>query len=437
MINLNSLKSLSQVQTPKNIRVFAFCLLLLVALGIPALVFVPWQQTVMGTGRVTSFSPNDRPQTIESPIKGRIKKWHVHEGMKVKQGDLIVELQDLEKEFLPPQVIQLTQASRDALINNQQSYMQKAESIQSSVSSLRQNLGQSLNAAKQSVLIAQTDLRTAKLNLERTKALSKKGLTSERDKELAIQAEIKAAGDLQRAQIEVDRISSKTLSDITKLESDRSSALADAAKTADEIAKLDIKLSTAEVRQDISHIRSPRDGIVVRLFKRGPGETFKESEAVAVITPETVDQAAEVFVRDIDAPLISIGKPVRLQFSGWPALQFAGFSKSVKIGTFAGIVAVVDNVNSANGKYRVLVIPDKTGPPWPSPKYLRPGTQAASWIILKTVPFGYELWRRFNGFPIALSDLYSGDKDFYEEYTGKKEEPEEKPKSFIYSKKNK
>jgi multidrug efflux pump subunit AcrA (membrane-fusion protein) len=395
--------SLQKVKTPKWIRRLAYLLVIFSFIGILMLGFVPWQQTVVGTGQVTSFSPNDRPQQVESPIKGQIIKWHVQEGMKVKEGDLIVELKDLEKEFLPPEIIQLTEASKTSLTVNRQSYIDKANSIESSIQSLRLNLKESVRAAQQNVNIAKGDLETAKINLKRVNTLSGRGLTSTREKELTIQAEIKAAGDLNRAEIELDRISSKTLADIAKLESEKSSALADASKSTDELAKIDIKLSTAKVRQDISKVRAPRDGIVVKLFKRGPGETFKENEKVAVITPLTMDQAAEVFVSDVDAPLIHEGQHVRLQFSGWPAVQFAGLSNAVRLGTFGGIVAVVDNVDSGNGKYRVLIVPDKDT--WPAPRYLRPGTRVAGWIILNTVSFGAELWRRFNRFPIPFDKI--------------------------------
>ncbi len=433
------LKSLQQVKTPDYLRKIAGLLLWITLLSILALGFVPWQQTVMGTGQVTSFSPNNRPQQIESPIKGRIKVWHVNEGQRVKKGDIILELQDLEKEFLPTEVIALTQASKTALEGNRQAYLQKADAISESIGNLRTNLKDSLNSARQTVAVAKTDLQTAKLNLQRTMTLASKGLASERDKELAVQAEAKATGDLQKAEIELQKIQSKTLSEITKLESERASALADAAKASDEMAKTDLKLGTAQVRRDISQVRAPRDGIVVRLFKRGPGETFKENEPIAVITPDTTDQAVEIFVKDIDAPLVATGNNVRLQFSGWPALQFAGFSNNLKLGTFGGIVAVVDNVDSGNGKYRVLIVPDQSGQGWPSTDYLRPGTQAAGWIILKTVPLGYELWRRFNGFPIALPDLKSKEKDYGAEYIfdEKPDTSEKKGANIIYKRKSK
>lgn len=405
-----SVKSINKVRTPKWVRLSALSLVALLIIGVLFLSFVPWQQTIMGTGRITSFSPNNRPQHIESPIKGRIKKWHVVEGMTVKKGDLIVELQDLEKEFLPPEVISLTQQSKDSLFLNRGSYLEKSQAIEQSIINSKNNLQDTLNEAKQKVVIAENDLKTAKLNLDRTYRLAEKGLVSEREKELAIQSEITAKGNLQRAKYDLDKITSKALSEITKLQSEKSEALANVSKVSDELAKTELKLSMAKVRKEISSIKAPSDGIVVKLLKRGPGETFKENEEIAVITPETEDQAVELFVSDIDAPLVSSGDPVRLQFSGWPAIQFAGFSENIQLGTFGGIVAVVDNVDSGNGKYRILVVPDNSPEsrktqPWPRAEYLRPGTRAAGWVILKTVPLGYELWRRFNGFPIALTDV--------------------------------
>jgi membrane fusion protein, adhesin transport system len=435
MLPLSSLKSIQQVQTPAWLKVTAYTLLFLIFVGFLMVGFVPWQQTVMGSGRITSFSPNNRPQQIESPIKGRIKKWYVREGQHVKAGQLIVELQDLDKEFLPPDLIALTENSRDAIGQNRQSYILKAQAIDSSIANLRLNLRESLDAGRQAVSVAKGELQTAKLNLERTQVLSDKGLASERDKELAIQAKVKAEGDLQRAEIELQRISSKTQADITKLESEKASSLAEAAKAGDELAKTSVKLGTAQKRAELAQIKAPTDGTIVKLLKRGPGETFKENEQIAVITPQTLDQAVELYVSDIDAPLISPGNEVRLQFSGWPALQFAGLSKSVRLGTFSGMVAVVDNVDSGNGKYRILVVPDFSEGDWPSAKYLRPGTRVAGWVILKTVPLGYELWRRFNGFPIALTDVQGYDDTDYT--SGNSIGKEDKETSVIYKKRKK
>ena len=76
---------------------------------------------------------------------------------------------------------------------------------------------------------------------------------------------------------------------------------------------------------------------------------------------------------------------------GWP---------SVSVGTFGGVVEVIDYVNTHPGEFRILVIPDSTVTPWP--KQLRVGSGTMGWVMLDSVPVWYELWRQLNGFPPSL-----------------------------------
>ncbi len=46
------------------------------------ILFFPWTQNVTADGYVTTLTPDQRPQTIQSQIPGRIEKWHVKEGKK-------------------------------------------------------------------------------------------------------------------------------------------------------------------------------------------------------------------------------------------------------------------------------------------------------------------------------------------------------------------
>ncbi|HRH36195.1 MAG TPA: biotin attachment protein, partial [Catalimonadaceae bacterium] len=81
-----------------------------------------------------------------------------------------------------------------------------------------------------------------------------------------------------------------------------------------------------------------------------------------------------------------------LQFSGWP---------NVSVGTFGGEVIVIDNVASADGDYRLLVVPDKAEEHWP--EQLRLGSGANGWVMLNDVPVWFELWRQINGFPASIN----------------------------------
>ena len=40
---------------------------------------------------------------------------------------------------------------------------------------------------------------------------------------------------------------------------------------------------------------------------------------------------------------------------------------------------------------------------WPPERYARFGTVVRSWILLETVPVGYEIWRQLNNFPPELT----------------------------------
>ena len=90
-----------------------------------------------------------------------------------------------------------------------------------------------------------------------------------------------------------------------------------------DILKLDIKVANFESRIDQRMLYAPVDGQVTRLKALGSAEIIKAGYQLATIVPETTDQAVELFVSDYFAPLLSIDRPVRLQFSGFPALQFS------------------------------------------------------------------------------------------------------------------
>jgi multidrug resistance efflux pump len=65
-----------------------------------ALYAVPWVQTATGLGRITALNPSDRLQIVTALVEGRIKRWYVQEGSRLKAGDPIVEIEDLDPLFV-------------------------------------------------------------------------------------------------------------------------------------------------------------------------------------------------------------------------------------------------------------------------------------------------------------------------------------------------
>ncbi len=202
--------------------------------------------------------------------------------------------------------------------------------------------------------------------------------------------------DYQRqSQLFKQGLSARTKFEKAKIEYKK--LLASEASAAASLAKAEVKLS----RQQNQLITAPRDGTILRVL-HGSGSVFiKEGDTLAVFVPQTSQPAAEIYVSGNDLPLVSPGRKVRLQFEGWPAIQFSGWP-SLAVGTFGGVVSVVDPSVSRNGKFRVIVTPEQRED-WPEAIFLRQGTRVYGWILLSTVKLGYELWRQFNGFPLSLN----------------------------------
>ena len=71
-----------------------------------AIMFLPWQQNVQGKGFVTALRPEDRPQVVPTVIAGRIERWHVGEGERVKKGTLLVEISEVKDGYLDPRTLE-------------------------------------------------------------------------------------------------------------------------------------------------------------------------------------------------------------------------------------------------------------------------------------------------------------------------------------------
>ena len=90
------------------------------------------------------------------------------------------------------------------------------------------------------------------------------------------------------------------------------------------------------------------------------------------------------------------GEKIRVWFDGWPTIVFSGWPE-MSYGTFGGEIVAIENFISENGKFRVLIAPDKTEEKWPS--QVRVGSGAQTIALLNTVPVWFEIWRVLNGFP--------------------------------------
>ena len=425
-------ESLKAVSSRGGYGIIAILLsVILVSLTL-VLVYVPWQQSVAGVGKIIIFSPMHRPQNIEAQIPARLKRWYVRDGQVVQQGELIAELSDLDPKFLDPDQSNRLKSQKQALTARRGAAQNRYKALEMQLKSLERSQDAAVPSAKeraqqakdriwaaeQGVEAAKQNTLTTKLNLDRMKDLHAKGLRSRRDLELAELDQTRALTDLERAQaglevakrdqkvavLDQDKVAADTDAAISNIGAAMAAAQDTIESTSSDIYKLDIDLQNVTERQEQRKVYAPTAGKIVRLLKVGAVETVDSGMVLAVIAPDTQDLAAELTISDNDAPLVAVGRPVRLQFAGWPALQFSGWP-SIAVGTFGGRIAVIDAIDDGRNNYRVIIKPDQEAiaqgkdEPWPNAKYLRPGAEVSGWIMLDTVSLGFELWRQFNAFP--------------------------------------
>ena len=397
-LGYDSLYSLRALRTPRAGKILAkwlgaVCVLFLIVL------FLPWQQNIRGSGKVTALNPANRPQTVEAVIAGRIQKWYMREGDLVRKGDTIATISEVKEKYFDPQLLARLQQQIEAKESSLDSKDKKAEALQRQIIALRESMKIKIEQWRSNLEAEQIRFQNAENQYQRNKKLYDAGniaLTKFQEYEYNYRG---ARADYINAQLELGRIEAGYLEEISKAESDLNNTRAEAFDTQAEIAKARNEYVNTQIRNEQYQLLAPQDGFIVKAMKAGIGETIKEGDAICTIMPRASDMAVEMYVKAMDVPLISKGRKVRVEFDGWPALQFSGWP-SVSVGTFGGEVHVIDYVNSKPGEFRILIVPDKADDPWP--QQLRVGSGTKGWVMLQDVPVWYELWRKLNGFPPSL-----------------------------------
>lgn len=432
-------------------RRVALGLLALLGVSVLAMLFVPWQQTVTGTGSVVAYAPLDRRQVIQAPITGRIDAWgeDIRENTYVEKGDVILTLADIDPSLLgrlerqvamgqrqlewtrgrvtaTEQQLEASRSVVEAYTDQLQAFHEVRDQVTAAADAYVLMAQNKLEAERQKLSAAQAARVQAEADNVRQQQLHEDGLASQlkaqtaqlkfrasdaKQKEAAAnvaaaQEELKAKqrerdAKEREAQAKIDSARAelrKARSEVSKLDAELAKAQEDVNKAEKELVDLEVKLS----RQQSQVVTAPRDGRIMRLIANAErGAIVKQGDPLFELVPDAGQTAVQIWLDGNDAPLVQPGRRVRLQFEGWPAAQFSGWP-SVAVGTFGGRVALVDPTDDGRGQFRAVVLPDPDEPPWPEAPYLRQGALANGWVLLDRVSLGYEIWRRMNGFPPAL-----------------------------------
>lgn len=388
------------------------------------MMFLPWTQNITGRGFLTTLTPDQRPQTIQSPIPGRIEKWYVREGDYVQKGDTILYISEVKSEYFDPNLVERTGQQIKAKEMAVTSYQEKVKALNQQINALKSELGLKLEQARNKLVqsklkvksdsidleAANTNITIAQRQYDRTQKLQEEGLkavTDVEEKRLKLQETqaklisqenklLTSKNDVINAQVEINRVKAEYTDKISKAQSDLYTAQSNQFDSEAQVTKLENQYTNYEMRNNMLYIRAPQNGYITKAIQSGIGETFKEGAQLVGIMPADYDVAVETFVEPIDLPLIHLDEKVRIQFDGWPAIVFSGWPNA-SYGTFGGKVVAIENFISPNGKYRVLLAPDEEEAPWP--KDIRVGSGASTIALLEDVPVWFELWRQLNGFP--------------------------------------
>ena len=396
--------------------------ILLAGLALAA-IFLPWQQTSRCSGEVVAKFPQLRRQVVTSPAKGVVSelKADLREGSLVKAGEVIMELDPLSKAQL-----EQTRQQEKSLEEKLKIAGQILQFTKDQVITEQANLKLSIDSTESDLRATQAKWKQAKLKAEAQKRvhnqtaqevaayLKVKGLVVP---EIEYQAAVNKEGEEEQKLLESHEAVVEAFEEVTSkeqlLESKRKEVETKVIELNSKVAKSESDITTImKDQQDVLvklgeldrlNIKSPNDGRI-QAIQGQVGTPVKEGDKLFEVIPDTSDLAVELNVRGLDLQLIKVGDEVRLQFEGWPAIQFVGWP-SVAVGTFGGRVIAINPSDDSKGNFKIFVGPDPNDPrqeKWPDSRYLRQGVKANGWVILNTVPLGFEIWRQLNGFPPTI-----------------------------------
>jgi multidrug efflux pump subunit AcrA (membrane-fusion protein) len=294
--------------------------------------FIPWTQNVRSNGKLITLRPEQRPQTINTIIAGRIEKWYVKDGDIVKKGDTLLFISEVKDGYFDPKLIERTKDQIRVKEQSVRTYGDKVVSLDNRIDALIESgklkLQQAQIKLKQTRLklisdsidyqVARNNYDIAKDQFERFEKLTKEGLKSQTDLEIrkvsmqraqgsmisAQQKLLQSRNDIIDAKVELSSIEAKYRDEISKAESDKFSAMTSMFETEVDVTKLQTQSANYSIRNGMYVITAPQDGVVTKVIQSGIGETVKQGEEVLTIMPRVYDLAVEMYIRPMDLPLI-------------------------------------------------------------------------------------------------------------------------------------
>ena len=311
-VDLNSFGAFRVLRKSKFHR-FPIYLGGILLIGFVISLFLPWTQNIQAKGYVTTRSPEQRPQAIQSVISGKLEKWYVREGDFVKAGDTIVYISEVKSEYFDPNLVARTAEQVSAKSQSITSYQDKMNALENQFVALeealqlkKQQIQNKILQARNKISIDSVDLIAYRANLKialnqenRTEELYNKGLKSLselQEKQLKVQESqakvtvqenklLNQRNEYLNLKIELNATEREYADKLAKSRSERQSAMSGKLEAVAATSKLQNQLSNYSFRQQFYYITAPQSGYITKTIKKGVGEIVKEGTDIATIMP--------------------------------------------------------------------------------------------------------------------------------------------------------
>ena len=387
------------------------------------MLFLPWQQTVYGTGVLTALNPTQRDYKVAATIDGFVEEIYVKENQFVKKGQKLFKMVDLDEHYQSSLL-----SIKNESIQKYENELIKLHYLQDNLKSLYDMTKISLEIHDKKISQAHNILETlqeqkvalknkksiAFINYERINKLYKEGIESKRSLELNYANYLQTNAQYKKLLLEIQ--TSKNELQIAKQNRENFQHTNDVKINTLKNKILYTKNSINTYEQNIKknninlaryqkrEVVAKTEGYVVRIYVNDKNRLIKKGEDILYFSPVVTKRAIRVQVSDFHMPLIKEGLQARIIFYGWPALQVSGWPK-IQHGTYAGIITKIERSTYEKGVYYAIITEDESEANWPSNDYLKIGTQSSLWIKLSTVPIWYEIWRLMFSLPPKMTTI--------------------------------
>jgi len=284
-VDLSSYKSVQKVFHKRHFKHFNRFLLMFAITGI-IIMFLPWTQNINSPGSVTTLTPDQRPQTIQSPIPGRIEKWYVKEGDRVKKGDTILFISEIKNEYFDPNLVNRTGQQIKAKEASVNSYGSKVNSLNNQIGAIQNERKLKLQQTQNKLLQAKLKVKSDSIDFEATKIDLKiaerqigaiqrlydeglKSLTELEEKRSKFQEKqaklisqenkyLASKNEVINAMVEINRVQAEYIDKISKAESDKFTAQSNQYDAVAQVTKLESDFTNYEIRNNLYYKSSSR-----------------------------------------------------------------------------------------------------------------------------------------------------------------------------------